>query len=45
MLIDSHCHLNYDGLAERQDEVLESARNRGVGGFNFGASRKRSHAT
>ena len=32
-LIDSHCHLNYDGLAERQDEVLENARNRGVGGF------------
>ena len=32
-LIDSHCHLNYDGLAERQDEVLESARARGVQGF------------
>ena len=32
-LIDSHCHLNYDGLAERQDEVLEAARTRGVGGF------------
>ena len=32
-LIDSHCHLNYDGLAERQDEVLESARERGVQGF------------
>jgi TatD DNase family protein len=32
-LIDSHCHLNYDGLAERQDEVLENARQRGVGGF------------
>ncbi|HET9812611.1 MAG TPA: TatD family hydrolase [Sphingomicrobium sp.] len=32
-LIDSHCHLNYEGLAERQDEVLESARQRGVSGF------------
>jgi TatD DNase family protein len=32
-LIDSHCHLIYPGLAERQDEVLESARNRGVTGF------------
>ena len=32
-LIDSHCHLNYDGLAERQDEVLASARARGVTGF------------
>jgi TatD DNase family protein len=32
-LIDSHCHLNYDGLAERQGEVLAAARARGVGGF------------
>ena len=32
-LIDSHCHLNYDGLAERQDEVLANARARGVDGF------------
>ena len=32
-LIDSHCHLNYDGLAERQDEVLANARARGVTGF------------
>ena len=32
-LIDSHCHLVYDGLAERQDEVLDAARARGVGGF------------
>src|SRR4051794_16532534 len=32
-LIDSHCHLIYPGLAERQDEVLESARKRDVGGF------------
>ena len=33
MLIDSHCHLNYPGLAERQDEVLANARAAGVGGF------------
>ena len=32
-LIDSHCHLNYAGLAERQDEVLQNARERGVTGF------------
>ena len=32
-LIDSHCHLNYAGLAERQDEVLSNARARGVTGF------------
>jgi TatD DNase family protein len=32
-LIDSHCHLNYAGLAERQDEVLDAARARGVAGF------------
>jgi TatD DNase family protein len=32
-LIDSHCHLNYPGLAERQEEVLANARARGIGGF------------
>jgi TatD DNase family protein len=32
-LIDSHCHLNYEGLVERQDEVLDNARQRGVHGF------------
>lgn len=32
-LIDSHCHLNYAGLAERQEEVLRAARARGIGGF------------
>ena len=32
-LIDSHCHLSYPGLAERQAEVLAAARARGVGGF------------
>ncbi|MGV1683233.1 TatD family hydrolase [Sphingopyxis sp. NJF-3] len=30
MLVDSHCHLNYKGLAEQQDEVLDRARARGV---------------
>ncbi|MBC7986896.1 MAG: TatD family hydrolase [Sphingomonadaceae bacterium] len=30
MFVDSHCHLNYEGLAERQDEVLANARARGV---------------
>ena len=33
ILIDSHCHLNYEGLAERRDEVLANARARGIGGF------------
>ena len=33
MLVDSHCHLNYEGLAERQGEVLTNARNAGVGAF------------
>ena len=32
-LIDSHCHLNYAGLFERQDQVLAAARARGVSGF------------
>ena len=32
-LIDSHCHLNYPGLVERQAEVLDTARARGVAGF------------
>ena len=40
-LIDSHCHLNYEGLAERQDEVLEAARGRGVGGFLNISTRQR----
>ncbi len=33
MLVDSHCHLNYKGLAERQGEVLAAARAAGVQGF------------
>jgi len=40
-LIDSHCHLNYEGLVERQDEVLENARARGVSGFLNISTRKR----
>ena len=40
-LIDSHCHLNYEGLVERQDEVLENARNRGVRGFLNISTRQR----
>ncbi|MFZ2996021.1 TatD family hydrolase [Sphingobium sp.] len=30
MLIDSHCHLNYKGLVEDQDNVLERARSAGI---------------
>jgi TatD DNase family protein len=33
MLVDSHCHLNYAGLVERQREVLVRARETGVGTF------------
>jgi TatD DNase family protein len=40
-LIDSHCHLNYDGLAERQDEVLATARAREVTGFLNISTRQR----
>ena len=40
-LIDSHCHLNYPGLAERQDEVLADARAAGVTGFLNISTRQR----
>jgi TatD DNase family protein len=40
-LIDSHCHLNYEGLVERQAEVLENARARGVAGFLNISTRQR----
>jgi len=33
MLIDSHCHLEYEGLVEDQQGVLARARAAGVGGF------------
>ena len=40
-LIDSHCHLNYEGLVERQAQVLETARERGVAGFLNISTRQR----
>ena len=40
-LIDSHCHLNYEGLAERRDEVLANARAAGVAGFLNISTRQR----
>lgn len=40
-LIDSHCHLNYEGLVERQTEVLDNARARGVTGFLNISTRQR----
>ncbi len=33
MLIDSHCHLDYAGMAEQQAAMLDHARARGVRGF------------
>jgi TatD DNase family protein len=33
MLVDSHCHLNYEGLVEDQPAVLARAREAGVGAF------------
>jgi TatD DNase family protein len=33
MLVDSHCHLNYKGLVEEQQTVLERARGAGVTGM------------
>jgi TatD DNase family protein len=39
-LIDSHCHLNYEGLVERQQQVLDHARQRGVAGFLNISTRK-----
>ena len=33
MFIDSHCHLNYKGIVEQQDEVLARARQSGVSGM------------
>ncbi|HYI42231.1 MAG TPA: TatD family hydrolase, partial [Sphingomicrobium sp.] len=40
-LVDSHCHLNYEGLAERQEEVLDTARARGVSAFLNISTRQR----
>ena len=33
MLVDSHCHLEYEGLVETQDDVLDRARGKGVSAF------------
>ncbi len=41
MLIDSHCHLEYEGLVEDQAEVLNRARQAGVGGFLSISTRQR----
>ncbi len=41
MLVDSHCHLEYEGLVEDQDAVLMRARERGVAAF-LNISTKRS---
>ena len=41
MLIDSHCHLEYEGLVDDQVDVLVRARAAGVGGF-LNISTKRS---
>ncbi len=41
MLADSHCHLNYKGLEERQAEILANARGRGVTAMLNIATRER----
>ena len=41
MLADSHCHLNYEGMFERQAEVLAGARARGVTAMLNIATRER----
>jgi len=41
MLIDSHCHLEYEGLVEDQQGVLARARAAGVGGFLNISTRQR----
>ncbi|HZU65094.1 MAG TPA: TatD family hydrolase [Novosphingobium sp.] len=43
-LIDSHCHLNYKGLVESQDEVLARARAAGISGFLNISTRQREWA-
>lgn len=40
MLIDSHCHLEYEGLVEDQSGVLSRAREAGIGGFLNISTRK-----
>lgn len=41
MLIDSHCHLEYKGLVEDQQGVLNRARAAGIGGFLSISTRQR----
>jgi TatD DNase family protein len=41
MLVDSHCHLEYEGLVEDQAGVLARARAAGVGGFLNISTRRR----
>ena len=41
MLIDSHCHLEYKGLVEDQQGVLERAREAGISGFLNISTRQR----
>jgi TatD DNase family protein len=44
MFIDSHCHLNYKGLAEQQGEVLARARAAGIDAFLNISTRQREWA-
>jgi len=44
MLIDSHCHLEYEGLVEDRQGVLERARQAGVTGFLNISTREREWA-
>ena len=41
MLIDSHCHLEYNGLVEDQQGVIARAREAGIGGFLNISTRRR----
>lgn len=41
MLVDSHCHLEYEGLVEDRQGVLERARTAGVAGFLNISTRER----
>ena len=40
MLVDSHCHLEYGGLVENQQAVLERAREAGISAFLNISTRK-----
>lgn len=44
MLIDSHCHLQYEGIVEDQQGVLARARDAGIGGFLNISTRQREWA-